>query len=217
MNNKQIYIAPSILSADLLYLGKEIKSVEKAADIIHVDVMDGHFVPNLTFGPDLVKQVRYFTKQKIDVHLMLSQPDKFIAKFLEAGTDYLSFHLEAHVDHEKWLKKIRENDCKAGLVLNPDTPAKKIFSYLPLLDYVLVMTVYPGYGGQNYIEACTKKISELHKFQSSHDFLIEVDGGINFVTGKEAKAAGANILVAGSFIFKNEREYANTIKGLRDV
>jgi len=173
--------------------------------------------PISLFGPSIVSQLANFTKKELDVHLMITEPDKFIDKFLQAGADYLSFHIEAKVDHRYWLDKIKENSCKAGIVINPDTPVEKITHLLSDIDYVLVMTVFPGYGGQKYRQECTKKIAELRRLQSEHDFLIEVDGGINSGTAKDVKAAGADILVAGSFIFKNRKKYSETIRSLRNV
>ena len=217
MTTTNIRIAPSILSADLMHLATEIKKIDDYADIIHIDIMDGHFVPNLTFGPALASQVREYTKKEIDVHLMLSQPQNFIDKFLEAGTNFLSFHIEAKVNHKKWLDRIKNYGCKAGIVVNPDTEVAEIEHLLSYLDYVLVMTVHPGYGGQSYIHKCTKKIKQLKQLKSNNDFLIEVDGGINLETGKIAKEAGADILVAGSFIFNSKNNSQQTIKDLRNV
>lgn len=212
-----IKIAPSLLSADLLHLATEIKTTEQAADLFHIDVMDGHFVPNLTFGPSLVAQLSKFTEKELDVHLMLDQPHKFIDKFLQAGANYLSFHIEANLDHGLWISKIKKQNCKAGIVINPDSDVQSIIQLLPALDFVLVMTVFPGYGGQKYRQDCTKKIAQLKRLQSKHKFMIEVDGGINLETARKAKASGADILVAGSFIFNNKREYSAIIKELRDV
>lgn len=217
MTTTKVRIAPSILSADLMHLATELKKIENYADIIHIDIMDGHFVPNLTFGPALVSQVREYTNKIIDVHLMLSQPQNFIDKFLDAGTNFLSFHIEAKLDHEKWLDRIKDSGCKAGIVINPETKVDKIEHLLSCLDYVLVMTVHPGYGGQSYIDECTKKIEQLKQLKRNNHFSIEVDGGINLKTGKTAKEAGADILVAGSFIFKNKNNFQKTIKDLRNV
>ncbi|MEA2103395.1 MAG: ribulose-phosphate 3-epimerase [Candidatus Cloacimonadota bacterium] len=212
-----IQIAPSILAADILKIEREIKSIENGgADLIHVDIMDGHFVPNLTFGPVFVKKLRFISNIPLDVHLMISNPEKYVENFISAGADYLSFHIETDTNHRKLLASIKKKGVKAGLALNPNTNIEKVFDYLDLLDFVLIMTVFPGFGGQKYISSCTNKISRLFQYDKNHNVEIEVDGGINFTTAKIAKNAGANILVSGSFIFENSN-YKKVIKGLKDV
>lgn len=210
-------IAPSILSSDFLHLEKEIRSVEKAgADMLHLDIMDGHFVPNLTFGYELVKQIRKITNLALDTHLMVTNPAFFIPKFIESGVDYISFHIETDSEYKKLLRKIRESKVKAGIAINPETPidtVKKVWDYI---DYVLVMTVHPGFGGQEYIEECTEKIKDISNLIGKRNIEIEVDGGINYQTAKLAKKAGANILIAGSFIFSSN-DYNKVIEGLKNV
>ncbi|MCK4358903.1 MAG: ribulose-phosphate 3-epimerase [Candidatus Cloacimonetes bacterium] len=232
----QTKIAPSILSANFLDLEKEIKQVERSgADMLHLDIMDGHFVPNLTFGPGLVKQIRKITNLPLDAHLMISNPEFFIPKFIEAGADYLSFHIETDSEYKKLLNRIRKANVKAGIAINPETPLKKVGQLLNFVDFILIMTVHPGFGGQKYIEDCTQKIQKISEMINQNLSLIktvpsprlnrgaqesgieiEVDGGINYQTAKLAKEAGANILVAGNFIFSSNN-YKEVIKGLRNV
>ncbi|MCD6101601.1 MAG: ribulose-phosphate 3-epimerase [Candidatus Cloacimonetes bacterium] len=213
----KLKIAPSLLSANLLNLKREIKNIKKAgADMLHLDIMDGHFVPNLTFGYELVKQIRKITNLALDTHLMVTNPAFFIPKFIESGVDYISFHIETDSEYKKLLRKIRESKVKAGIAINPETPidtVKKVWDYI---DYVLVMTVHPGFGGQEYIEECTKKIKDISNLIGKRNIEIEVDGGINYQTAKLAKKAGANILIAGSFIFSSN-DYNKVIEGLKNV
>ena len=213
----KLKIAPSLLSANLLNLKREIKNIEKAgADMLHLDIMDGHFVPNLTFGYELVKQIRKITNLALDTHLMVTNPAFFIPKFIESGVDYISFHIETDSEYKKLLRKIRESKVKAGIAINPETPTdtvKKVWDYI---DYVLVMTVHPGFGGQEYIEECTEKIKDISNLIGKRNIEIEVDGGINYQTAKLAKKAGANILIAGSFIFSSN-DYNKVIEGLKNV
>lgn len=219
----QTKIAPSILSANFLNLEKEIKQVERSgADMLHLDIMDGHFVPNLTFGPKLVRQMRHITNLPLDVHLMISNPEFFIPKFIEAGADYLSFHIETDSEYKKLLNKIRKTNVKAGIAINPETPLKKVEQLLNFVDFILIMTVRPGFGGQKYIDDCTQKIQKILEMINQNlspirsGIEIEVDGGINYQTAKLAKEAGANILVAGNFIFSSNN-YKEVIQGLRNV
>lgn len=213
----KLKIAPSLLSANLLNLEREIKNIEKAgADMLHLDIMDGHFVPNLTFGPELVKQIRKTTNLPLDVHLMITNPALFIPKFIESGADYISFHIETDSEYKKLLKKIKESNVKAGIAMNPETPIDTVGKILDYIDYVLMMTVHPGFGGQEFIADCIPKIQELHKIAGKRKIEIEVDGGINYQTAKLVKEAGANIIVAGSFIFTS-KNYKKVIEGLRNV
>lgn len=212
-----IKIAPSILAADFAKLGEEIKAVEKAgADIIHIDVMDGHFVPNLTIGPAIVKSIRSITKLPLDCHLMIEVPQKYIEAFAKAGANWISVHIEA-CDLSKLLPQIKGLGCKAGIVINPPTPIEKIFSFVSQSDFVMIMTVNPGFSGQKYIGSCTEKISKLKKFISDYKLSvqIEVDGGIYEDTAKIALEAGADILVAGAGVF-GEKNYRKAINSLRE-
>ena len=203
-----IKIAPSILSADFSQLDNEIKRLEKAgADMIHVDVMDGHFVPNLTIGPPVIKALRNNTKLPFDVHLMISPVHKYIKNFADAGADIITIHPEATENLEESIKHIKSFNKKVGLSLNPDTQIDVIKDFLNEIDLVLIMSVHPGFGGQKFIPDVLKKIKDLDqiKKQKNMNFNIEVDGGINFDNSKLVKDAGANILVSGTTIFKNNK------------
>lgn len=210
-------IFPSILSADFLNLGNEIHALEEGgADGIHLDVMDGHFVPNLTIGPTIVKQIRNATNLPLEVHLMIINPADFIDRFIEAGADAVSFHIELSIPIVPLLRKIKQKGAKAGVAINPETPIEEIYPILDYVDYVIVMTVHPGFGGQQYIDECTTKIRQLYKIRQDRKFEIAVDGGINYQTGKKAREAGADILISGDFIFRNS-DYKKCIEGLRNV
>lgn len=212
-----IKIAPSILSANFLHLQQEIKAAEKAgADMLHLDIMDGHFVPNLTFGPGLVKQIRKITDLPMDAHLMITNPADFIDKFIDAGVNYLSFHIETDSNYRKLFRKIRKQNVKAGIAINPETSLAGLSSVLDEIDYVLIMSVHPGFGGQSYIDGSAEKVRETKEIIGDRNIEIEIDGGINFETAKLSKEAGVNIIVAGSFIFKSE-DYQYAIQGLRNV
>ncbi len=208
-----VKIAPSILSADFTKLGEEIKAIEKAgADWVHVDVMDGHFVPNLTFGPFIVKQIRPLTKLPFDVHLMVHEPEKMLPWFIDAGADSLTVHFEACKDLTKTLKEIKSKGLLAGVSIKPKTKAEVLKPYLKDIDLVLVMSVEPGFGGQSFMPDQVEKIRQLK--QMKKDLLVEVDGGINEKTAKVCIEAGADILVAGSYIFKSS-DYNKIITSLR--
>tara|TARA_S200000501_G_scaffold161065_1_gene151872 strand:- start:119 stop:778 length:660 start_codon:yes stop_codon:yes gene_type:complete len=203
---KKIQISPSILSADFSQLGHEIKRLEDGgADMIHVDVMDGHFVPNLTIGPPVIKALRKKSYLKFDVHLMISPVHKYIKDYAEAGADIITIHPEATDDIEASISKIKEFDKKVGISLNPESNIDLILNFLEKIDLVLIMSVSPGFGGQKFMPEVLDKIVKLKKIQSEKkiNFDIEIDGGINFENCKQAIEAGANILVSGTTVFKS--------------
>jgi ribulose-phosphate 3-epimerase len=200
-----IKISPSILSADFSKLGSEIQDLEKAkADLIHIDVMDGHFVPNITIGPDVIKKLRKYTSLPFDVHLMISPVHNFIKNFAEAGADIITIHPEATNDLVSTIKEIKIHGKKVGVSLNPETPIEKVLPVLNLIDLVLVMSVNPGFGGQKFIKETLEKVKTLRKEIDLKKLktLIEIDGGINFDNSKIAIKAGVDILVSGTTIFK---------------
>ncbi|PAQ13238.1 ribulose-phosphate 3-epimerase [Bacillaceae bacterium SAOS 7] len=202
-----VKIAPSILSADFSRLGEEIKDVEMGgADIIHVDVMDGHFVPNITIGPLIVDAIRPITKLPLDVHLMIENPDQYIEAFAKAGADYITVHVEACPHLHRTIQLIRSHGVKAGVVLNPATPAQMIEHILEDIDMVLLMTVNPGFGGQSFIHSVVPKIRQVKQMidEKGLDVEIEIDGGVNIETAKLCTEAGASILVAGSAVYNKE-------------
>jgi ribulose-phosphate 3-epimerase len=203
---KKIQISPSILSADFSQLGNEIKRLEEGgADMIHVDVMDGHFVPNLTMGPPIIKDLRKYTALPFDVHLMISPVHKYIKDYADAGADIITIHPEATEDLKNSIQHIKSLNKKAGVSLNPETKINLITDLLNEIDLVLVMSVNPGFGGQKFIPEVLEKIKQLKKIKDHKniEFDIEIDGGINFDNNKLAIEAGANILVSGTTIFKN--------------
>ncbi len=201
----KIQVAPSILSADFAELGKGVHMIEEAgADLVHIDVMDGHFVPNISFGIPVVKCIRKVTKLPFDVHLMIENPDKYIDAFADAGADIITVHQEACVHLHRTLQMIKKRGIKAAVALNPATPVNTLEYILPDADMVLLMSVNPGFGGQSYIKTTTRKIADLRKMADGmglEGLDIEVDGGVDTVTYKDVVNAGANVLVAGSAVF----------------
>jgi ribulose-phosphate 3-epimerase len=211
-------IAPSILSADFARLGAHVKEAEMAGvDYIHVDVMDGHFVPNITIGPLIVKALRPVTALPLDVHLMIKQPERYLADFAEAGADILTVHVETCPHLHRTIQHIKELGVKAGVTLNPATPLVTLEEVLPEVDQVLIMSVNPGFGGQSYIPGSTAKIARLRAMLDAINSPaeLEVDGGINTTTVKEIVAAGATVLVAGSAIFNQRASVADNVQQLR--
>jgi ribulose-phosphate 3-epimerase len=212
-----VKIAPSILSADFSKLGEEILAVEKGgADYIHIDVMDGHFVPNITIGPLIVDAIRPITKLPLDVHLMIENPDQYIEAFAKAGADYITVHVEASRHLHRTIQNIKSYGVKAGVVLNPATPVESIQHIIGDIDMVLLMSVNPGFGGQKFIPEVLPKIRKVKEMadQKGLDIEIEIDGGVNSETAKLCMEAGANVLVAGSAIY-NEEDYAKAISLIR--
>ena len=218
---KKIQISPSILSADFSQLGKEIKKLEEAgADLIHVDVMDGHFVPNLTIGPPVIKNLRKFTNLPFDVHLMISPVHKYIEDYAEAGADIITIHPEATENLKVSLGLIKKLGKKVGVSLNPKTEIKTILDEINDIDLILVMSVNPGFGGQKFIPEVIDKIKKLKKIkdENNYKFSIEVDGGINFSNSKIVLDAGADILVSGTTIFKeNNGDIKSNIEKLKSI
>jgi ribulose-phosphate 3-epimerase len=208
----KVLIAPSILSADFSKLGQEIRDIERAGgDWIHVDVMDGHFVPNITIGPAVVRSVRNVTRMPLDVHLMISNPERYIESFAKAGSDIITFHIECEDDPNEVIRLIRYYKKKVGISIRPKTAPEAIEKILPMADMALVMTVEPGFGGQEFMPDCISKIAVLRKVFKKD---IQVDGGMNEMTAAEVIKEGANVIVAGTAVF-GSKDYAGAIRKLR--
>ena len=218
---KKIQISPSILSADFSKLGDDIKRLEQSgADMIHVDVMDGHFVPNLTIGPPVIKSLRKYTSLPFDVHLMINPVHKYIKDYSDAGADIITFHPEATDNIVETINLIKSLNKKVGISLNPNTGIKAVEEHLDKVDLILIMSVYPGFGGQKFIGDVVQKIKDLDKIRTKlkHSFKIEIDGGINFETSKIAVQAGVDILVSGTTVFKeNNGDLKKNIEILKQL
>ena len=214
-----IKIAPSILAANLLKIEQEVLNVvEAGADYLHIDIMDGHYVPNITFGSNFVKSIRPISNITLDVHLMISPVKQYVESFVNAGADIISFHPEADSNPEKIIEKIKSLDCRCGIAVHPKIEIKEIEKYIPLIDLIIVMTVVPGFGGQNFMENQLYKISKLNELRVKKglEFEIEIDGGINNKTSRLCIDKGADVLVAGSYIYNShESDYKKLINSLR--
>ena len=214
-----VKIAPSILSADFMRLGEEIKAAEAAGiDLFHIDIMDGHFVPNMTIGPSIVEAINKITNVPLDVHLMIEEPDKYVKDFINAGADYLAVHIEASVHAHRTVQVIKESGVKAGISLNPATPICSLDHVLQYLDFVVLMSVNPGFGGQSFIPQSMDKIKMLKKLirERGLSTLIEVDGGVKPDNARQVAEAGADMLVMGSAFFSS-KDYKSLTKNLRSV
>ena len=209
-------ISPSILAADFGYLMRDIKAVENNAEYLHIDVMDGHYVNNISFGIPVIQSIRKYTDMKFYTHLMITNPEKYIKAFADAGSDNITFHLECSDDPDKLIEEIRSLGLSAGISIHPDTPVEKVFPYIGKVDIILIMTVYPGFGGQGYLPSSNERIAKLRKAidEQGADTIISVDGGITLANVKEVYDAGARLFVAGSTVF-NAEDPAKAIEDLK--
>jgi ribulose-phosphate 3-epimerase len=217
---RKIEIAPSILSADFAHLAREIEKVEKAgANLIHLDVMDGHFVPNITIGPPVVASIRKITKLPLDAHLMIEKPERFIDDFIRAGVDWLSVHVEADAHLDRTLSYLKASGLRAGVAINPGSSLSSLDQILPLADYVLIMTVNPGFGGQKFIPYTLKKVRQLRQsiVSNGYETRIEVDGGIGPDNLHDVLTAGAEIIVAGSAIFSSQKDASGAVQEMKGI
>ena len=217
---RSIEIAPSVLSADFAHLARDIEKVESAgANLVHLDIMDGHFVPNLTIGPPVVASVRRITKLPLDVHLMIEEPERYIDDFIRAGANWISVHVEADIHLDRTLNYLRENGILAGVAINPGTSLSVLDEVLPLADYILIMTVNPGFGGQRFIESSLEKIRKLRRIIASCKYhaRIEVDGGICAANLEGVISAGAEIIVAGSAIFSSQKDASEAVQEFKRI
>ncbi|OGV34045.1 MAG: ribulose-phosphate 3-epimerase [Lentisphaerae bacterium GWF2_45_14] len=217
LDSGKLLVAPSILSADFSCLGEEVKRVEEAgSDLVHLDIMDGHFVPNITFGPIAVKSVRAFSTLCFDTHLMISNPLKYAESFAKAGSDHITFHIESDDEPQAVIDKLRALGCSVGISLKPKTPASVIMPFLNKIDLVLVMTVEPGFGGQSFMADMMPKVKEIKDAirKSAHPVHLQVDGGIDSETVKDAAVNGANMMVAGTSVFKNPDGMKKAVEAL---
>ena len=211
-----IDIAPSILAADFGYLMRDIKKVEGHAEYLHIDVMDGHYVNNISFGIPVIQSIRKYTDMKFYTHLMITEPEKYIKAFADAGSDNITFHVECSDNPDKLIEDIKALGCTAGISIHPDTPIEKVFPYIGKVDIILIMTVYPGFGGQGYLTSSNERIAKLRKAidDAGADTIISVDGGITLGNVKEVYEAGARLFVAGSTVF-NAEDPAKAIEDLK--